>query len=288
MTEAGPSEPQVDLEHVGSIVATRMHERGGVIAVLEAIQNHYGYLPEAALRAVATQTGRSLVDIYGIATFYRFFSLKPRGKHLVCACLGTACHVRGGPRIVEELERQLGLSAGQTTDDGEFTLETVNCLGACALGPVVVIDGRCHSKLRRSQIRPLLDQVRQGLAGRDGEEALAFGALEVGCPHCNHSLMDEAVLVGGLASIRLVASAGTEQGWVRRSSVPDSGAFEADPPMAPGRVVRLFCPHCGQGFEEEGMCPQCESLMASLACRRGGMVRVCLRLGCPGMEYELT
>ena len=287
-TEVKPSRPEVDLEQVRGIIAALVRERGGMIAVLEAIQNCYGYLPETALRTVAAETGRSLVDIYGIATFYRFFSLKPRGKHLICACLGTACHVRGGPRIVEELERQLGIPAGQTTADGEFTLETVNCLGACALGPVVVIDGRYHSKLRRSQVRPLLDQVRQGVAGRSGEEALAFGALEVACPHCNHSLMDKAVLVDGLPSIRLVAPAGTEQGWVRLSSVPDSGAFEADPPMAPGRVVRLFCPHCGQVFEGEGMCPQCESLMASLACRRGGMVRVCLRLGCPGVEYELA
>jgi NADH-quinone oxidoreductase subunit E len=287
-TEDKPSPLEVDVEHVRGIVAARAQERGGVIAVLEAIQDCYGYLPEAALRTVAAETGRSLVDIYGIATFYRSFSLKPRGKHLVCACQGTACHVRGGPRIVEELERQLGISAGQTTADGEFTLETVNCLGACALGPVVVIDGRYHSKLRKFQVRQLLDQVREGRAGCDPEDALALPSLEVACPHCNHGLMDKAVPVDGLPSIRLVASAGTEQGWVRLSSVLGSGAFLAEPAIPPGRVVRLFCPHCGQAFEGEGMCPECESLMASLACRRGGMVRLCVRMGCRGAEYGLA
>ena len=113
----------------------------GLISVLEKIQAKYSYLPEDALRAVAEETGRSLVDIYGVATFYRGFSLKPRGKHLVSVCLGTACHVRGGPAIAEEVQRQLDIKTGETTSDNEFTLETVNCVGACALGPFVIADG---------------------------------------------------------------------------------------------------------------------------------------------------
>ena len=147
----------------------------GLIAILEEIQGQYGYLPEKALRTVGERTGRSLVDIYGVATFYRSFSLQPRGKHLVCACLGTACHVRGAPRIVEELERQLGISPGETTPDKEFTLETVNCLGACALGPVVVIDGHYFSHVDTGGVKRLLKKARAGLPQI---EELAAGTSE--------------------------------------------------------------------------------------------------------------
>ena len=137
---------------------------GGLIGLLQGIQAREGYLSEEALRALSRRTGRSLVDVYGVATFYRSFSLKPRGKHLICACLGTACHVRGAPRIAEELERQLGVKAGQTTPDGQFTLETVNCLGACALGPIVVVDGRCFPNVHTRGVAGILAKVREGMA----------------------------------------------------------------------------------------------------------------------------
>jgi NADH-quinone oxidoreductase subunit E len=135
-----------------------------MIDMLQALQAREGYLSEESLRALSRRTGRSLVDIYGVATFYRSFSLKPRGKHLICACLGTACHVRGAPKIAEELERRLAIKAGQTTPDGEFTLETVNCLGACALGPVVVVDGRCFPNVHASSVGGILVKARAGLA----------------------------------------------------------------------------------------------------------------------------
>ena len=134
---------------ISGILEKHTENRGRLIAILEEIQAEHGYLPETLLRKVSDQTGYSIVDVYGVATFYRSFSLKPRGKHLIFACLGTACHVRGAPRVVEEFERQLGIKAGQTTEDKEFTLETVNCLGACALGPVVVIDGHYFSQVRK-------------------------------------------------------------------------------------------------------------------------------------------
>lgn len=137
--------------------------RGMLIAVLDAIQRACGYLPEAALRAVAEQTGLSLVDVYGVATFYRSFALAPRGKHLISACLGTACHVRGAPMIAEGFERHLGIQAGGTTPDGEFTLETVNCLGACALGPIVVVDGRYFSNVAPTDVADIVEKARAGL-----------------------------------------------------------------------------------------------------------------------------
>ena len=137
-------------ETVIPIIEKYKTHRGGLIAILEDIQTKYGYLPEDVLRLVANETEHDLVDIYGVATFYKAFRLVPRGKHLISACLGTACHVRGGPAVAEEFEEQLGLKpGGGTTRDKEITLETVRCLGACALGPIVVVDGRYFANVTR-------------------------------------------------------------------------------------------------------------------------------------------
>lgn len=112
-------------DHVNAI-ETREKRNDEIISILEEIQRIHGYLPEEALRKAAEKTNRSLVDIYGVATFYRYFSLKPRGEHLIAVCLGTAYHVRQGQLIVKEFENQLGIKAGETTADNEFTLETVS------------------------------------------------------------------------------------------------------------------------------------------------------------------
>jgi len=155
------AEEVVTQQVVREILDRHGKERSGLLSVLEDIQDEFGYLPEDALRTVAKETGWPLVEVYGVATFYRSFSLKPRGKHFICACLGTACHVRGAPAIVEELERRLGIKAGNTTPDNEFTLETANCLGACALGPTVVIDGRYFPKVRKSHVARLIEEARK-------------------------------------------------------------------------------------------------------------------------------
>ena len=131
-------------------------DRGGLISILEDIQAKYSYLPAEALKLVADGTGRSLVDIYGVATFYKSFSLKPRGKHLCSVCVGTACHVRGAPIIADTFQRQLGAGPGETTADKEFTLETVNCLGACALGPIVVVDGHYFSNVNSARVKQII------------------------------------------------------------------------------------------------------------------------------------
>jgi NADH-quinone oxidoreductase subunit E len=155
------------LERILAMIDRLNGTRGAVIAVLEEIQAQYGYLPEKALRAAADGMGWPLVDMYGVATFYRSFSLKPRGRHLVRVCLGTACHVRGAPMVVEELQRQLGIAAGETTPDGLFTLETVNCLGACALGPIVVVDECYFPNVDAAKARAILNEARAGLAGAE-------------------------------------------------------------------------------------------------------------------------
>ena len=150
----------VDSKGIVRILNGHRQQRGGLISVLGEIQSQYGYLPEDALRVVADETGNSLVDVYGVATFYRSFRLQPRGKHLICVCLGTACHVRGAPIVVEEFERRLAIQPGQTTPDREFTLETVNCLGACALGPIVVADGCYFPGVRTQDVGQILEKAR--------------------------------------------------------------------------------------------------------------------------------
>ena len=120
-------------------------------------ESKYNYLPENVLRYVASHLKLPLIQVYGVATFFKAFSLKPRGRHIINICLGTACHVRGGQSVLEEFERQLGIKNGDTTDDMQFTLESVNCLGACALGPVVVIDGEYFGNMNTGKVKKLLN-----------------------------------------------------------------------------------------------------------------------------------
>ncbi len=144
------------------ILAGRGDEPFDVIEVLQDIQQAYHYLPKEALHRVSETLGVPLIEVYRLASFYKAFSLEPRGRHVITTCLGTACHVRGAPRILDEALAQLGLSApGETTDDGAFTVETVNCLGACALAPVVVIDGEYYDHVTPAKLQGLLRAIRQ-------------------------------------------------------------------------------------------------------------------------------
>jgi NADH-quinone oxidoreductase subunit E len=131
-------------------------EKKALISILQDIQEEFNYLPPEALRIVSKTLGVPLINIIGVATFYRAFSLEPRGKHLITVCLGTACHVRGGPKILEEFERKLNIQAGETSKDGQFSLETVACLGCCAIGPVVVVDGDYHAQTTIRKVDSIL------------------------------------------------------------------------------------------------------------------------------------
>jgi len=149
-------------ESVQSIVARYGFREHALIAVLQEIQRQANWLPPEDLATVARLLGVPESRVYGIASFYRAFSLKPRGKHVVHVCLGTACHVRGGVRVKEAVERQLGIAAGETTKDLNFTLETVNCLGACALGPVAVVDGQYHGQMNPRKVTAMLSAYGDG------------------------------------------------------------------------------------------------------------------------------
>ena len=278
---------QVDEREILEIVGRHNAGLGGVIAILEEVQTACGYLPEEALRIVAKETGRSMVDLYGVATFYRSFSLRPRGKHLVCVCLGTACHVRGAPRVAEEFERQLGVKAGETTENKEFTLDTVNCLGACALGPVTVIDGRYLAKVQTSRAKQLLEDARRGASpGETGEDTRVF-PIEASCPLCNRSLMDAGVALDGHPSIRITVSFDHRHGSLRLSSLYGSSTIRADCEVPPGDVATFYCPHCHEGLTATARCALCEAPMASLLVRGGGTVHICSRRGCAGHMLDI-
>jgi len=148
-------------EKVMTILDQYRREKKSLIPILQEIQAACNYLPQEALRLVSRHLGIPLVDIVDVATFYRAFSLKPRGKHLVTVCLGTACHVRGGPKILGEFQRRLGLEPGDTTPDGQFTLETVACLGCCAIGPVVVVDGDYYAQTTPRKTSAILQKYRK-------------------------------------------------------------------------------------------------------------------------------
>jgi len=152
---------KVQKEKVQAIVDKHQGLKKNLIAILLDIQSEYNYLPPESLTAVARALDMSLIEILDVATFYRAFSLTPRGKHLALVCLGTACHVRGGQRVLEEFERKLQVKAGDTTPDNQFSLETVACLGCCAIGPVVQISGQYHGHTTIGKVGEILRRYQK-------------------------------------------------------------------------------------------------------------------------------
>jgi NADH-quinone oxidoreductase subunit E len=150
----------VDTQKVKTLIDRHACDHSALIAILQDIQAEYNYLPRKALLILSQAMKIPLIDIMGVATFYSSFSLEPRGEHTVTVCMGTACHVRGGPKILEEFERKLDVEAGHTTEDRQFSLETVACLGCCAIGPVVVVDGNYHAQTTIRNVGSILKKYQ--------------------------------------------------------------------------------------------------------------------------------
>jgi len=147
-------------------------QKRAVIQILQDLQEEFRWLAPETLEMTARELGVPLAHVFSVATFYKSFSLEPRGRHLCTVCMGTACHVRGGAAILEHFERKLGIRAGETSSDREYTLERVNCLGACALAPLVVVDGRYHGQMTEAKSNAALKPVLGGgepPAGSDEE-----------------------------------------------------------------------------------------------------------------------
>lgn len=148
---------------IADILARYPAERASLIPVLQDIQQDLGYLSQGVIDELERRMGISANEIYGVATFYTQFRFTAPGKHTILSCQGTACHVRGGSQLLKEMEQHLGITAGQTTKDGNFDLERVACLGCCALAPVVAVDGKVHAQVTAKRIPSILsDYTEEG------------------------------------------------------------------------------------------------------------------------------
>ncbi len=149
---------KTNTKKITQIVNKYKRKKMGLIAVLQDIQEEYNWLPPDDLKLVAEELCVPLIDVYSFASFYRAFSLAPIGKHICTVCLGTACYVRGAPTVLDRLQERLGIQADCTTKDKQFTLETVNCLGACALAPIIVVDGQYHGQTTAQKVNLILNK----------------------------------------------------------------------------------------------------------------------------------
>lgn len=155
-----PKEP-IDLQPVYDILDKLAGEKGMLIPILQQVQDAYGYVPEEAANAVADGTGSYRSQVYGVLTFYTQFHLNPRGRHIIRACAGTACHVKGGAKVIQRMTNELGVGHGGTTDDLIFSFEEVACIGACGLAPVIMIDDDAFGNLDPNKAEKVLKDFRK-------------------------------------------------------------------------------------------------------------------------------
>ena len=154
----GSQQTDERLEKIKEVIASHKDTKGALIPVMHEVQDTYGYLPEEVLQLVSEELGVPMSEIYGVATFYSIFSLKPKGEHLIRVCLGTACYVKGSQLLIDKLSELLNISVGETTEDGKFTLEATRCLGACGLAPVMTIGDKVYGRLSPEDIPGILKE----------------------------------------------------------------------------------------------------------------------------------
>lgn len=150
--------PREQKARVKQVLQKHQHDKSLLVDILQDVQAEIGYLPKEALQETSKGLDVPLSRVYSVATFFKAFSLTPRGRHLINVCLGTACHVRGAVKVLEKIEQELNIKRGQTTKDLKFTLETVNCVGACALGPMVIIGEDYHGEMTPEGIVSVLKE----------------------------------------------------------------------------------------------------------------------------------
>ena len=142
------------------ILSRNGNDSAMLVSVLQDTQSEFGYLSREAITEVSKQLNVPLTQVYSVATFFKAFSLIPKGKHQIHVCLGTACHVRGADKILDTVERELGIKSGESDKELNFSLDTVNCVGACALGPIVIIDGKYSGEMKIEAVKPLVDSYK--------------------------------------------------------------------------------------------------------------------------------
>jgi NADH:ubiquinone oxidoreductase subunit E len=152
--------PEVKKE-IAAICEEHLDEPSPLMLILEEIQKKFGYIPLEVQELISTETGVPVSEIYGVVTFYNFFSLDPKGKYVIGVCLGTACYVKGSQPIIEKFENILGIMPGQTTKDGLFTIEAIRCMGACALAPAVAVNGKVYPQMTVDRVSSVIDEYKK-------------------------------------------------------------------------------------------------------------------------------
>ncbi|MFC2111755.1 NAD(P)H-dependent oxidoreductase subunit E [Bacteroidota bacterium] len=266
-----------------SIVDACIKKHGTLlISILQEVQKYYNYLPVDVLNILSEKLEMSLRDIYGVASFYRSFSFSPKGDHVLTTCLGTACHVRGGQKIADSINNELNINSGETTKDMMFTHETANCLGCCAIGPIVMVDGEYHSGIRPGSIKKFIKEIRSGSDRVRKDKSRLDFPIEVSCPRCNHSLMKPEHIIDNLPCIHVTISYNRKHGWLRLSSLYGSFSFECEIEVPFETELNFFCPHCHEDLGGSSECPECGAKMILMIVRGGGTVQICPRRGCKG------
>ena len=152
--------PEV-VQGVKDICESYAHEPSPLMMILSTVQKKYGYIPLEVQQIISDKTGIPVAEIYGVVTFYSFFSLKPKGKYVLGICLGTACFVKNSQQVIDKFSSLLGIEAGETTKDGLFTIEAIRCIGACALAPAMSINGKVYPKVTPDQVGKIIDEYRK-------------------------------------------------------------------------------------------------------------------------------
>ncbi|MCR5178940.1 MAG: NAD(P)H-dependent oxidoreductase subunit E [Lachnospiraceae bacterium] len=148
------------VSQIEAICDRHKDEKTPLMMILSDIQNEYGYIPLEVQEIVSAKTGISVAEIYGVVTFYSFFSLTPKGKYVIGCCLGTACYVRGAQQVIDKFCEQLGINPGETTEDGMFTIDALRCIGACGIAPAVTINGKVYPKMSVPQVTEVIAQYK--------------------------------------------------------------------------------------------------------------------------------
>lgn len=156
-----PHRDEEKLNHIKAQIENFRAMKGALIPVLHEVQDTYGYLPEEVLQVVSDELQIPMTDIYGVASFYSFFSLEPKGEHVIQVCMGTACYIKGAQGLLDRLSTDLKVPVGGTTEDGKFTLEATRCLGACGLAPVLTVGEKVHGRLMQGDVPKMLKSYRK-------------------------------------------------------------------------------------------------------------------------------
>ncbi len=274
-------------EDIFRIPAAAGASPGSLMATLIDIQGACRHLPRKALEILARRTGRSLVDLYGLVAFHPGLSLERRGVHQLSVCGGSACHVAGSRAVREELEHQLGIQLGETTADRSFSLHSAGCLGACAVGPVVVADGTCHRSVTPAGVGAIIGHCQGSHRQPPLDQDPCFFPVEVACPVCNASVLSHEHRLDGHRMVALDWTIGSQRGWVRLSSLWGDYRHVTEHPISRYTIARFFCPHCHAELQSEWLCPLCDGPLIPLVLRDGGMIRFCARRGCEEHMLDL-